>query len=116
MGRAKRVCKRSGCPNITDHGYCADCERQADAFRGRRQARGYDAAHDRLRRHWVPLVAQGAVQCARCSRPILPGEPWALDHTDDRSGYLGPSHERCNNAAGGRASHTQRDVHASLPG
>lgn len=107
MPRAKRVCKRKGCPTLIDHaGYCTTHDRQADKERGRRQARGYDAAHERLRRHWAPMVAMGAVQCARCSRPILPGQPWALDHTDDRSGYLGPSHERCNNAAGGRAAHS----------
>lgn len=104
---AKRVCKRHGCPTLIDHaGYCDEHERHADASRGRRQARGYDAQHDRLRRHWLPLVMQGAVHCARCDRPILPGTPWHLDHTDDRTAYLGPSHEHCNNAAGGRAAHT----------
>jgi hypothetical protein len=36
---------------------------------------------------------------------ILPGTEWALDHTDDRTGYLGPSHKRCNDSAGGKAAH-----------
>jgi len=106
VAKAKRVCKRAGCPTLIDHaGYCPDCERDADRVRGRRQARGYDRGHELLRQHWAPRVAMGAVHCARCSRPILPGQSWALDHTDDRSGYLGPSHERCNNEAGGRAAH-----------
>jgi len=106
MAKAKRVCTRAGCPTLIDHpGYCTTHDRQADKERGRRQARGYDRGHERLRLHWAPRVAMGAVQCARCSRPILPGQSWALDHNDDRTGYLGPSHETCNNRAGGLASH-----------
>jgi hypothetical protein len=45
------------------------------------------------------------VKCARCQRLILPGQEWVLDHTDDRKGYLGPSHATCNNRAGGLAAH-----------
>jgi hypothetical protein len=46
------------------------------------------------------VVAAGGVCCARCGEPIAPGEDWHLDHTDDRSDYLGPSHRRCNLLAG----------------
>jgi hypothetical protein len=42
------------------------------------------------------------VLCARCRRRILPGTPFDLDHTPDRSSYLGPSHRACNRLAGAR--------------
>lgn len=41
-------------------------------------------------------VELGHATCARCSRPIVPGSEWHLDHADDGVGYLGPSHARCN--------------------
>jgi putative intracellular protease/amidase len=56
-------------------------------------------------RRWKPKVERGQVDCARCDLLILPGGAWALDHTDDRTGYLGPSHEACNTSAGGKAAH-----------
>jgi len=115
--RARRVCKTQGCPTLIDHaGYCDNCARQADKDRGRRQQRGYDAAHDRLRQHWSPRVAMGAVHCARCSRPILPGQPWHLDHDDTRIGYIGPSHAYCNLAAGGLAAHSPRSAATTRDG
>jgi hypothetical protein len=33
---------------------------------------------------------------------IAPGQPWDLDHTDDRRGYLGAAHRFCNRSAGAR--------------
>jgi hypothetical protein len=32
--------------------------------------------------------------------PMLPGQPLDLDHTDDRTAYLGMSHARCNRGHG----------------
>ena len=53
-------------------------------------------------------VQKGATLCARCNRVIQPDTPWALDHDYlDRDKYLGPSHVRCNDAAGGRKAHSQ---------
>lgn len=33
---------------------------------------------------------------------MLPGQPLHLDHTDDRTGYLGFAHAACNRKAGAR--------------
>jgi hypothetical protein len=60
--------------------------------------RGYGYAHRKARKEWKVLVEAGGVSCARCSQPIEPGTPWDLDHTEDRTGYLGASHSRCNRA------------------
>jgi hypothetical protein len=38
----------------------------------------------------------------------LPGQPWDLDHSDDRAGYLGVAHARCNRAAGARKGSERR--------
>jgi hypothetical protein len=66
-------------------------------------ARGYGYTHQKLRAQWEPKVATGNLTCPRCTKPILPGQPWQLGHTDDRTGYNGPEHARCNLSAGGRA-------------
>jgi hypothetical protein len=80
-------------------------QRARDSQRATPTQRGYDSAHRQLRQMWEPKVRAGVVACARCRRPIRPDQAWALDHTDDRTGYLGPSHAVCNNVAGGRARH-----------
>ena len=107
MPRAPRPCATPGCPRLVPPGtrHCADHARQADRARGSRQARGYDRHHDRQRAQWAPLVATGTIPCARCGRPIPPGQPWDLGHSDDRTTWTGPEHATCNRAAGGRAAH-----------
>jgi hypothetical protein len=73
--------------------------------------KAYSTAHKRLRRLWKIRVAGGNVPCARCGRPILRGQAWHLDHTDDRGGYLGPSHAKCNlSAAGHKAAQKRPDT------
>lgn len=98
----RTACAVRTCPNLRP---CPEHTRQAERARGTRQQRGYTAEHDRLRARWKPKVERCEVKCARCDQLILPAQEWALDHTDDRTGYLGPSHATCNNRAGGQAAH-----------
>jgi hypothetical protein len=91
-----KVCAEAGCPELTTTTRCPSHTRAKDRARGTRQERGYNVAHERLRAKWSRKVATGLVACARCAERISPLEPWHLDHTDDRTGYLGPSHVACN--------------------
>jgi hypothetical protein len=99
---ATRAPKRCPIHRITHTGRCPVCATRTAA----RRAKRYGSDHKAARREWAPLVAAGFVECARCGVHIEPGERWALDHKDDGSGdYLGPSHKRCNDSAGGRLAH-----------
>jgi hypothetical protein len=81
---------------------------------GRTSERGYGTSHQRLRKSWARQVEQGVVACARCGRQILPGTPWDLDHSPDRSGYLGPSHRRCNRSTAKRRQPARRASAATV--
>jgi hypothetical protein len=60
-------------------------------------------AHKRLRKQWLArLAAAGQLGCVRCGGVILPGMLVDLDHTDDRTGYLGLAHRSCNRRDGQR--------------
>lgn len=89
------------------HRYCDDC--RAKALK-RRQRRNYDRPrpnhrywygrdHQKLRAALKPYVETGRFLCARCFELIAADDEWHLDHTDDRTGYLGPSHAECNRVA-----------------
>jgi hypothetical protein len=68
------------------------------------KARGYGAAHKRLRGRVAKTVEAGATVCWRCRRPVAPGSAWHLGHSDDRRYYYrGPEHAACSYASGGRA-------------
>lgn len=72
-------------------------------------ARGYGAQHQKLRTRWKRLLQQqGDLPCTRCHLPVYPTDAWDLDHTDDRSGYLGIAHTTCNRSAGGRKAHNPK--------
>lgn len=90
--------------------YCPEHEREYDARRGSRQARGYDANHDRARAAMQRRIDAGeVVYCARgCGRRIT-GRLWHLDHDDeDRTRYKGASCVPCNTGAGGKRSARRR--------
>jgi hypothetical protein len=72
----------------------------------------YGGLHRTARKRWKRQVEQGLVACSRCGQPISPTEHWDLDHADNGAGYLGPSHRRCNRAAG--AAKTNRERAAAL--
>jgi hypothetical protein len=70
----------------------------ANRRRSRRSSahRGYGQSHRAVRERLIPIVAGGTTECSRCGERIEPGQDWDLDHSDDRRGYLGPSHRKCN--------------------
>lgn len=71
--------------------------------------RGYGTEHRRERRRWADrLRREGSLPCARCGEPIHHGEAWDLGHTDDRGAYIGPEHQACNRADGGRRRHAPK--------
>ena len=96
-----RVCSTPGCPELVTKGRCTSCAGDLERNRGTTTERGYGTKHQRIRAWWEPRVASGKVNCARCGERISPLEQWHLDHTDDRTGYLGPSHVACNTGARG---------------
>jgi hypothetical protein len=108
-----RVCAEPGCPELTTATRCTERNHAAEyeRRRGTRQQRGYTSEHDRLRARWKPRVDAGQVDCHNpvCLMPIrriLPGEPWQLGHTPDRTAWRGPEHRLCNESEGGKAAHS----------
>lgn len=115
--------------------FCAKCRAEREVARthtrspeaiDRRQARdrlrpppskrGYGSAHRRLREIWGDRVKEGGIRCARCGKPIRPGDKWDLGHDDvDRKIYRGPEHQRCNRATATHAAERRHDETWLLP-
>jgi hypothetical protein len=72
------------------------------ATRRRRKTveRGYGEQH--RRRVKAEREQQWGRPCARCGREMIRGQRLFLDHTNDRRGYLGWSHAKCDIAASNR--------------
>ncbi len=67
---------------------------------GSTSRRGYGWRHQQARARAKRYIDAGQAVCVRCGGWVDPRTRWHLDHTDDRSGYLGISHGACNvNAA-----------------
>jgi hypothetical protein len=86
--------------------------------RGVTSRRGYGWPHQRLRAVWARRVNEGGVSCARCGKPIAPGQAFDLDHSDHPRAkelrlYNGASHRACNRASG--AHKAQRRAKAGRP-
>lgn len=93
---AKRNCPEPSCHELVDAGRCAAHRRAKDAARGRRQARGYDAAYDAVRRDYQRRMDAGETfecwRCAELGRPhMVDPTDWHLGHEiNDRSRIRGP--------------------------
>ena len=77
--------------------------------KGSTTRRGYGTQHQRTRKAWARHVATGTLHCTRCDELITPDQAWHLDHSDDRTTYLGPAHAHCNTSAGGKKAHATPD-------
>lgn len=66
-----------------------------------RQSGTNTGPHKTLRKRALAALKSNPGQpCPRCGWPMWPSQQLDLDHTDDRSGYLGLSHRSCNRRAG----------------
>lgn len=110
MTRAGKTCA-DGCGRPRSVGpYCAGCARQRDAGRGRRQERGYDRTHERIRRQLLAQLRTAerrgeVVTCPRCGNAVTSTQADRLDaaHSVDlrddptaRADHL--EHAACNRA------------------
>jgi hypothetical protein len=101
MPRAPKKCGRQGCDQrVTGRPYCDQHTAEAQQ-RANTTARGYGTDHQQARRRALAALVDGT-PCPRCGLPMAYSQQLDLDHTDDRTGYLGLSHRRCNARAGAR--------------
>lgn len=100
-----KVCAEAGCPELTEATRCVTHARAKDKARGSRQARGYDAAHEKLRSEYQRRMNSGEqFTCWRCGGVVDPSY-WTLGHCDgNRTRYHGPECPPCDYATSGRTS------------
>ena len=98
------VCRIHGCPRISDASLCPPHRAEYEKRRGSPKQRDYGANHQAERERLKRAGIQN-FNCARCGRRFHQLEPFDLGHTDDRNGWSGPEHQRCNRQAAGKAAH-----------
>jgi hypothetical protein len=99
MPRAPKKCGRPGCDQrVVGRPYC-DTHAAEGQTRANTTMRGYGWAHQKARDHAVAHMPDGH-PCCRCGEPMYAHQRLDLDHTDDRTAYLGLAHSRCNARAG----------------
>lgn len=112
--RPDRNCANSSCNNVftprqAAHYYCCRrcSNRGSDHSRLCSTERGYGTQHNRAREQAHRDFIDGQ-PCARCGDPLHTGDAMDLDHTDDRTGYLGLSHAACNRSASSKPRQVRR--------
>lgn len=101
-----KVCAQPGCPKLQPESRCRDHRREREQARGSSTARGYNYQHKVLSEA-ARAQAVGST-CHFCDQAITEGQPLALDHTEDRSGYRGVVHLSCNASDGAKRGNAQR--------
>lgn len=80
MPRARTVCSKPGCANLTQGGRCTDCRRTAEQARGSAAARGYDRDH---RENFRKPVLRRDPVCVVCqAKPSRHADHWPLDRDE----------------------------------
>ena len=88
------------CSTLTTSTRCPACTRAKDRKRGTTSARGYGYQHQQ-RKAQDEAVTLETDPCPKCGQPLGP-PPWDQGHTQDRAGWQGPTHIRCNRATAKR--------------
>ena len=76
-------------------------------------ARGYGYGHQKARAAALGALIDGA-PCGRCGGPMWRAQArhLDLDHTEDRAGYRGLAHRKCNRSAGQAKAMRLKRTHA----
>lgn len=108
---SKRVCAERRCGTLVDQGVrdgrCDEHRKAKDKARGTRQERGYGRAHEVTRASLLP-DAYGT-RCPHCDEYMWPHDELHLDHTEDRTGYIGIVHAHCNTSDAARRGNAARN-------
>jgi hypothetical protein len=81
----------------------------------RPRSNDYGAAHSKARKQWAAQHDERD-PCTRCGRALGPMGPWLhLDHSPDRSHYLGFAHGTCNRKAGAQVGRARQNAVQSRP-